>query len=286
MNEPDAAPGHDAPQEVQHSASQPAGPWQLVAEHRIASQPGNEHQAMRCVTEAVSDLHLPQRDLERLRTAVAEATMNAMEHGNRYRAELPVVLEVLLSPAALAVRVTDHGGWQMAAAPEAPDLEAKLAGRQSPRGWGLFLIERLVDLMRVSSDGERHTLELIVYLEEAPMAVRQLEADVRRVDAGMVLDLRGEINASSEATLDHAYAEAERQSPRVILLNFGAVEYINSTGIALIVGLLARAYETQRPLLAYGLSDHYVEIFRITRLADFMQVFPDEAGALAAARAA
>jgi anti-sigma B factor antagonist len=118
------------------------------------------------------------------------------------------------------------------------------------------------------------------------MAVRQLEADVRRVDAGTVVDLRGEINASSEATLNDAYAEAERRSPRAILLNFGAVEYINSTGIALIVGLLAKAHETQRPLLAYGLSDHYVEIFRITRLADFMQVFPDEAGALEAARAA
>jgi anti-sigma regulatory factor (Ser/Thr protein kinase) len=152
MNEPDA--------------EQPVEAWQLVAEHRIASQPGNEHLAMRYVTEAVSSLHLPERHVERLRTAVAEATMNAMEHGNRYRADLPVVLEVLLSPPALAVRVTDYGGWHATAAPVAPDLEAKLAGQQSPRGWGLFLIERLVDVMRVSSDGERHTLELIVYLEE------------------------------------------------------------------------------------------------------------------------
>jgi anti-anti-sigma regulatory factor len=63
-------------------------------------------------------------------------------------------------------------------------------------------------------------------------------------------------------------------------LNFGGVDYINSTGIALIVTLLARARAARRRMLACGLSDHYVEIFNITRLADFMTVFPDESTAL------
>jgi anti-anti-sigma factor len=114
------------------------------------------------------------------------------------------------------------------------------------------------------------------------MAAKQLEALVRRHDGVAVVDLRGEINASSEEALGAAYAEAEQGDPRAILLNFGQVDYINSTGIALIVGLLAKARGAQRSLLACGLSEHYVEIFQITRLADFMQVFPDEASALAA----
>jgi anti-anti-sigma factor len=58
------------------------------------------------------------------------------------------------------------------------------------------------------------------------------------------------------------------------------VDYINSTGIALIVGLLARARKSHRRLLACGLSEHYIEIFQITRLADFMTVFPDEKSAV------
>jgi anti-sigma B factor antagonist len=116
------------------------------------------------------------------------------------------------------------------------------------------------------------------------MAAKQLEADVRRAAEVAIIDLRGEINASSEATLNGAYAQAEQHDPRAVLLNFSAVDYINSTGIALIVGLLAKARTADRRLLACGLSDHYVEIFQITRLVDFMQVFADEAGALTSVR--
>jgi anti-anti-sigma factor len=113
------------------------------------------------------------------------------------------------------------------------------------------------------------------------MLAKNLEARVRHQPGVAIIDLRGEINASAEAALDAAYAEAEQPGPRAILLNFGEVSYINSTGIALIVGLLARARASERRLLACGLSDHYVEIFKITRLADFMRVFTDEQGALA-----
>jgi anti-anti-sigma factor len=81
--------------------------------------------------------------------------------------------------------------------------------------------------------------------------------------------------------LNAAYADAESRGADEILLNFSDVDYINSTGIALIVSLLARARKSKRKLLACGLSQHYVEIFQITRLVDFMSVFPNEASALA-----
>jgi anti-anti-sigma factor len=112
------------------------------------------------------------------------------------------------------------------------------------------------------------------------MAVRHLEAGVRQERGGVVLDLRGEINGFAQEALDAAYAEAESNDPEVILLNFEEVDYINSTGIALIVGLLAKARVSKRRLVAYGLSDHYVEIFEITRLSDYIGVFPDEESAM------
>ena len=115
------------------------------------------------------------------------------------------------------------------------------------------------------------------------MVTQHLVASVRREPAGAVLDLRGEINGFGQETLDTAYAEAEKGDPEAIILDFEEVDYINSTGIALIVGLLAKARAAKRKLLAYGLSEHYVEIFNVTRLSDFVGVYPDEESALSEA---
>jgi anti-sigma regulatory factor (Ser/Thr protein kinase) len=131
----------------------------------LASQPGNERQAMERVVELVSDINLPNGRLEKLKTAVAEATMNAMEHGNKYDADRPVKIEILTSDRDLAVRITDEGGGPPESVSEAPDLLAKLAGEQSPRGWGLFLIQNMVDEMNVTRDEQYHTIELVLNLE-------------------------------------------------------------------------------------------------------------------------
>jgi anti-anti-sigma factor len=104
---------------------------------------------------------------------------------------------------------------------------------------------------------------------------------VRAENGLAVVELHGEINNSAEDTLNSAYARAEQISPAGVVLNFAGVDYINSTGIALIVGLLAQARKSHRKLVVCGLSEHYQEIFRITRLSDFMQIFDDESSALA-----
>ncbi len=110
-----------------------------------------------------------------------------------------------------------------------------------------------------------------------------LSASVRQAkNSTAIIDLRGEINAFGEETLNNAYVEANQAHPKIILLNFSGVDYINSTGIALIVGLLAQARKSGQRLFTTGLSSHYVEIFQITRLSDFMNIYPDEASALAA----
>jgi anti-anti-sigma factor len=112
---------------------------------------------------------------------------------------------------------------------------------------------------------------------------QEFQANVRMVGKTAVIDLRGEINNFADGPLEAAYSQAEAEDPSTISLNFSDVDYINSTGIALIVGLLARARQAHRQLLTFGLSEHYQEIFRITRLSDFMGMHEDEASALAAA---
>jgi anti-anti-sigma factor len=117
------------------------------------------------------------------------------------------------------------------------------------------------------------------------MPATPVEASVRRRAGVAIIDFRGDINGFAEESLSAAYSEAAGEGEGSIVLNFAEVDYINSTGIALIVGLLARARKEGRGVSACGLSDHYREIFEITRLADFMEMFSDEASALAGAPA-
>lgn len=139
--------------------------WELLSDFSVPSEQGNERLAMRQVTEVVQPLGLPPRSLDQLKTAVAEATMNAMEHGNKYQAEVPVLLQVLRSDTSVLVRISDQGDPAPADALEAPNLEAKLENRQTPRGWGLFLIHNMVDEMKVTNDASGHTIELVMHLK-------------------------------------------------------------------------------------------------------------------------
>jgi anti-sigma regulatory factor (Ser/Thr protein kinase) len=136
-----------------------------VAAFAVASEPGNERLAMREVVNSLRSRGLSPDLIERLQTAVAEATMNAMEHGNHYQPDVPVEIEVLESDTSVAVRISDQGHGQPGPDLEAPDIGAKLAGLQSPRGWGLFLIKNMVDELHVQSDDKRHTVEIVLHRE-------------------------------------------------------------------------------------------------------------------------
>ena len=136
----------------------------VLADFTVPSEHGNERLAIERVVEAVTPLQLAAPRLDRLKTAVGEATMNAIEHGNEFCAERPVGVEVRLNGADLSVRISDEGGARSIPEPETPDLGAKLAGLQTPRGWGLFLIEKMIDDLRVETDGQRHTVELVLHL--------------------------------------------------------------------------------------------------------------------------
>ena len=131
-----------------------------VASFTLDSTAGNEREAMVRVASIVAGLGLEGERLERLKTAVSEAAMNAIEHGNKGDPDLPVVISVLADNEKILVRIRDQGGGRSIPDPVMPNLEAKLAGEQSPRGWGLFLIEKMVDAMRTSTDDQHHTIEL------------------------------------------------------------------------------------------------------------------------------
>jgi anti-sigma B factor antagonist len=96
----------------------------------------------------------------------------------------------------------------------------------------------------------------------------------------VVLDLAGDLRADAREDLEAAYADAAAREPQAVVLNFNDVGYVDSTGIALLVGLLARARRDGREISAFGLTDHYREIFAITRLSEFIHVYDDEPSAL------
>jgi anti-anti-sigma factor len=97
-----------------------------------------------------------------------------------------------------------------------------------------------------------------------------------------MIALSGDVNRDAEPALFDAWEQARAGDGRV-LLDFTDVTFINSTGIAVIVALLARARSEGRPLGVFGLSDHYRHVFEITRLVDFMEIYPNEESARLAA---
>src|SRR5437588_7126465 len=108
--------------------------------------------------------------------------------------------------------------------------------------------------------------------------------NVRRVSAtASVIDIQGEVSAFAEKVLMDAYTEASAPTTRTIILNFSGLEYMNSSGIGLIVTLLIRVNRQKQRLLAFGLSEHYQHIFELTRLNDAIKIYDSESAALAAA---
>lgn len=137
--------------------------FRQLASFTVRSEPGNERVALAQVAEAVAGEGLSPGRLERLKTAVAETAMNAIEHGNRNQPEVPVDVVVTVADGDIVVTITDQGGApEEAGAAAEPDLAAKLAGAQAPRGWGLFLIRHMVDAMDVTTEGTRHTVRLVM----------------------------------------------------------------------------------------------------------------------------
>jgi serine phosphatase RsbU (regulator of sigma subunit)/anti-sigma regulatory factor (Ser/Thr protein kinase) len=144
------------------SASVAAEP---LAAFSVAGAIGNERDAMNRVAAAIEPLGLEPTRLERLKTAVAETVMNAIEYGSQGNPDVPVDVRVDADASDIRVRVTDRALSGPVPDVEPPDLDAKLEGRQKPRGWGLFLIRHMVDAMDVSVADGLQTVTLSIARE-------------------------------------------------------------------------------------------------------------------------
>lgn len=114
------------------------------------------------------------------------------------------------------------------------------------------------------------------------MPEAQISMSVRSpLDAIKVIDIEGDLTAFSEPVLAEAYEDADRPGVKVVALNFTGLNYMNSSGIGLLVTILIRAQRHSQQLAAYGLSDHYRQIFSLTRLDEAISIHDDEAGMLA-----
>jgi anti-sigma B factor antagonist len=102
-------------------------------------------------------------------------------------------------------------------------------------------------------------------------------------DNACIVDIHGEINAAAEPVLMNTYNQACANGARTIMLNFTDLQYMNSSGIGLLVTLLIRVRRQNQRLVAIGLNDHYRQIFELTRLNEAITIYPDEADALKAA---
>jgi anti-sigma B factor antagonist len=116
------------------------------------------------------------------------------------------------------------------------------------------------------------------------MTRAQVAMDVRKIsDKTSIIDICGDFTAAAEGALADAYTAANAGTTRAIVLNFTGMEYMNSSGIGLLVTLLIRINRQKQRLLTFGLSEHYRHIFELTRLNDAIGIYDTEAEALAAA---
>jgi anti-sigma B factor antagonist len=275
-------------QPASHATQQPE--WQPLAEFTLSSDPGDEHLAMQQVVAAVQYLHLPPARLKRLKMAVTDATLRAIEYRSKYRPDFPLSIRVLASQEAMTVHAANQGSSRPRPTTQAPELEA-----YSPWGWGFFLIERRVAGMKVTGDPPRHIIELFLFLEgeqhgsetyqtrRDAMYQTKVTMDVRKAsDEVSILDIQGGVTSFAENALTDAYTQASADGTRAIILNFSDLEYMNSSGIGLLITFLIRANRQGQQLLAFGLNEHYQHIFELTRLNEVIQIYDTEAEALAA----
>ena len=117
------------------------------------------------------------------------------------------------------------------------------------------------------------------------MPKANVSMDVRKINEQVsIIDIHGEVNGFAENVLMDAYTQANTHDTCAIILNFSELEYMNSSGIGLLVTLLIRANRQKQRLLAYGLSDHYRQIFELTRLNEAIQTYANEELAVKAAK--
>jgi serine/threonine-protein kinase RsbW len=135
-------------------------------ELHIPSTAGSEKLAMDFAASVARSMNFPPERVEDLKTAVAEACMNAIEHGNQSQAATRVGIRLTAAGDRLQVAVQDQGARPGIARSPAPDIESRIEGKTATRGWGIFLIENLMDEVSFESNAEGNVVKMIIYLDK------------------------------------------------------------------------------------------------------------------------
>lgn len=113
------------------------------------------------------------------------------------------------------------------------------------------------------------------------MLSKETVVNLRQADNVAIIDLQGDVNASGEVAMREAYRSATEQGARNILFNLERAEYINTSGIAVLIGIVMEAQKADQKVLVYGVSSHYKKIFELVRLPMYVEMFDTEEEALA-----
>ena len=152
------------PNHTSSTRTTPDPTWKTLAEFSLPSRPGSGHLAWEQVDTAVQELKLAPTDLERLKTAVAEAALNVINHGHHLQPNAPILIRMLVAEQARGTHQTDQGSGPLSDL-QTLDLAAQVARQQSPRSWGFFLIRKRVNEGHLRPDEAHLTIELFLYLE-------------------------------------------------------------------------------------------------------------------------
>jgi len=137
--------------------------WEIHSEFSVPSLKHNELKVVDGVMKVINGLGISQEKASNLVTAVSEAAMNAIEHGNMNDPELDVDVQVWVNRRVIGISISDQGAGGRIMELEEPDLSEKLEFRQSPRGWGFYLIKNMIDRMELRYSGGRNTIDLYMY---------------------------------------------------------------------------------------------------------------------------
>jgi serine/threonine-protein kinase RsbW len=132
----------------------------------LPSTLGGEKVAMDFVASVAKNMSFPADRVEDLKTAVAEACMNAIEHGNRLDASMKVGISLTIDKDRLQIAVQDEGAGIGQVPPTTPDIDSKIEGTSDTRGWGIFLIKSLMDEVTFESTPEGNVVKMIIHLEK------------------------------------------------------------------------------------------------------------------------
>jgi serine/threonine-protein kinase RsbW len=134
-------------------------------ELHVPSSVGSEKIAMDFAATVARSLQFPADRIEDLKTAVAEACMNAIEHGNKADASTRVGIRLTAVADGLHISVHDNGAG-ITPPSGAPDIESRMAGKTAPRGWGIFLIKNLMDEVSFESNEQGSAVKMMIYLDK------------------------------------------------------------------------------------------------------------------------